>query len=486
MSKNSFKMLAPKDIAAVLNMIGVHPVVTVEAIEKPTTEIALCFFQNLAEFAYDMDVQQVKAQMPSVVQQWGQQHAEIYDEAMDVLTVFRLSRQLTLINLVEDFNLKDIWEPTPKRFRQLLSAIINFARYKEGKVTLITALKEDLAALDLQRVEQVEASSRLEQELLAAQERHNQELSDMRCAEIEVQRVQAEVDKLQRQQISADRVIEEAEAKLASAKERLQQHNDVKEKLLEHVASLQDQIAESPEGLEQEIGELQDAVRRERSRLEERTSEKRARLQRDQVLGKLGEGLEGVWEELARLRQLADAAAAARERSDAAREELRHLRQLVEARRADEAEMEQRVRQIAVEQERAKQVHEERIKEFETRRQHTLVQHQQLQDQRAEEQKQQHFLQTQRIELEAEVASARRVHEAEVVELHERQHAIHARAEAYVQFVDALMLRTGGDGGCTRAGSPDKVRLRHRVACSPSPARVSANPLGFMSPSALY
>lgn len=40
--------------------------------------------------------------MPNVL------YPEIYDEAMDVLTVFKLSRQLALINLVDDFNFKDM------------------------------------------------------------------------------------------------------------------------------------------------------------------------------------------------------------------------------------------------------------------------------------------------------------------------------------------------------------------------------------------
>ena len=40
--------------------------------------------------------------MPNVL------YPEIYDEAMDVLTVFKLSRQLALINLVDDFNFKDL------------------------------------------------------------------------------------------------------------------------------------------------------------------------------------------------------------------------------------------------------------------------------------------------------------------------------------------------------------------------------------------
>merc|ERR1740139_1179843 len=124
------------------NMIGVHPSVTADAIDRPTPENAATYFHHLAEFAYDMDVLQVKAQMPAVTQHAGQLYSEVFDKAMDVLTVFRFAKQLALINIVEDFSLKDVWEPAPKRFRVLLSSMINFCRYKEGRVTLITSLKE--------------------------------------------------------------------------------------------------------------------------------------------------------------------------------------------------------------------------------------------------------------------------------------------------------------------------------------------------------
>ncbi|CAK9103459.1 Probable kinetochore protein NUF2 [Durusdinium trenchii] len=179
----AFKILAPKDITGVLNMIGVHPAVVQENIERPVADNAMAFFNALAEFAYDMDTQQVKAQMPA-----GILYPEIYDEAMDVLTVFKLSRQLAIVNLVDDFNFKDFWEPISKRFRALLSGMINFCRYKEAKVIVITGMKEDVQALDAQRLELVEKLNQVDSDLGAAQVRHNAELQDMWKAENEAGR----------------------------------------------------------------------------------------------------------------------------------------------------------------------------------------------------------------------------------------------------------------------------------------------------------
>merc|ERR1719343_1806406 len=139
------------------------------------------------------------------------QHAEIYDEAMDVLTVFKLVKQLALINMVDDTNLRDMWEPNTKRFRAVLSGIINFCRYKEAKVIVITGMKEDLHSLDAVRLDLVEKSTQQEASLTAAQEQRNSELQEMWAAEQEVQEAQATVDKLSRSRQAADRVVEEAE-----------------------------------------------------------------------------------------------------------------------------------------------------------------------------------------------------------------------------------------------------------------------------------
>jgi len=423
----------------------------------------------------------VKAQMPTAMQHSGQMYSEVFDEAMDVLTVFRFARQLALINVVDDFSLRDVWEPAPKRFRVLLSAIINFCRYKEGRVTLITSLKEQQHLYESQRLENVQQVEQKERELSVAQERNSQELRLMRDAERDVRQAQAEVDKLQGQTQCADRVLQEEESKLNTLKARLEEQEDQKQKLREHISMLQSQIADSPEGIEQEIQDLQESVRKERGTLEERTAEKRSGLHRDQVLGKLQERLEHALYDLTRLRDAADAAVAAREQSAAESEELQGLQQLLEARRADETDLEQRAKNISFEHERAKEAHEARIKELEQRRQHALVQHQELQNKRAEEQRHQHQLQTQRLELEAEVAGARRLHESQVLDLQERLQTVGEQAKSYIRNVDGMLLQLGSDGAAKVPGSPDKSLLRpRRRSASPSPARVAVNPLGFM------
>mmetsp|Transcript_75104 Transcript_75104/g.119317 ORF Transcript_75104/g.119317 Transcript_75104/m.119317 type:complete len:369 (-) Transcript_75104:91-1197(-) len=365
---------------------------------------------------------------------------------MDVLTVFKLSRQLAMINLVDDFNFKDFWDPISKRFRALLSGMINFCRYKEAKVIVITGMKEDVQSLDSHRLELVEKLNQVDSELATAQERHSAELQEMWRAENEVAEAKATNEKLARQRNSADRVVEDAEKKRLAVKEHVRQGEHRIEQLREQVASLQGQIAESPEGLEKEIDELKSGVRQLKAILEEKANQRRSHSQRDQIFCRLIKHMETYKDELTRVGSLTASADAARQRCTASREELAQLRQSLEAARQDGADLDQCLKSVMADTEKAKQAHAERMQQLEERRQQALQQHQELQAKRSEEQRQLHLLQSQRLELEAEVAAVRRAHEAEMGELRAVSKAVLEKAESYNLSLEGLIFEHGHEG----------------------------------------
>jgi len=266
-----------KDIEKVFTMLGIKPAVTVEIIEKPNSETASSMYEHLAAFAYDMDIQHIKARAPEV--QGVAPFMDIFDEAMDVIAIFKLARQLAFINRIEDFSMKDIWDPQAKRLRAILSGTINFCRYKESQTSIINTMKEQVQGLENVRLELVDRSHTVGHELAEARAQHSAELQDMWTAENELQESNNMVDKLQKQKQTADRVFETAEAKAQATKERLTQDEQRAQQWRDSIASLQEQVAESPEGLEQEIQELQLAIRQQKARVEEKTDEKRWRTQ---------------------------------------------------------------------------------------------------------------------------------------------------------------------------------------------------------------
>merc|ERR1740117_432772 len=159
------------------------------------------------------------------------QYIEIFDEAMDVIATFKLARQLAFINRVEDFSMKDIWDPQPKRARAVLSGMINFCRYKESQTAVISSMKQEVSALDNIRLELVDKSNAVGHELAEAQALHSAELQEMWQAENEMQEATNTVDKLQKQKNTADRLQETAQSKLEATQERLSQNEQRAEQL---------------------------------------------------------------------------------------------------------------------------------------------------------------------------------------------------------------------------------------------------------------
>jgi myosin heavy subunit len=491
---HAFKLMSPKAIVDVMSVIlqntssSFHPAVTCENIEKPSAEIVAVMYQALSEFCFDMDIQQVKgraAEVPTVGQ-----FVEIFDEAMDIISIFKLARQLAFINRVEDFSLKDMWDPQTKRLRALLSGIINFCRYKESQTGIITTMKAEVQALDNVRLELVDKSNVIENELAQAQAQHSAELQDMWDAENILQEAKDTVDKLQKQRQTADRMHEEADKKAQAAKEKLGQTEQRAEQLREHIASLQEQVADNPDSLERELQELQLAIRHQKSKVEEKSDEKRSRTQRVQVLGRLKTHVEQYKTLLDKEGEAAELQTTVCERTQAARSELACMTHSLEARRGEKVDVEQAVDQITSDMEAAKQAHEGQEQRYEEQRQQALGMQQELQEKRTEEQRQSDVLQAQRNALETEIANVKRMYEAEQEGLQAQLNLVQSQGEEYVQMLDGMMAQYNAEVGRVApvAGrmlaSPGSARAQRRssdvggfafspgIRASPSPRRL--------------
>jgi myosin heavy subunit len=455
----SFKLIPPKGIVDVLTMIGVHPAVTCENIDKPTPEIASAMYQTLSEFCYDIEIQQVKSrasEVPSV-----EPFVEIFDEAMDVVATLKFARQLSLINRVEDFSMKDIWEPQSKRLRAILSGIINFCRYKDSQTAIITKLKDEFQTLDAERLELVNKLNVVGDDLAQAQAQHSAELPDMWNAENELQEAREMVEKLEKQHQASDRIVEQAEAKKHGAKEKLEQTEQRAKQLREHTAELQEQVAESPEGLERELQELQHAIRTQKAKLDEKSDLKRSRTQRVQVLKNLRSNMDSYNALLDNVAQTAEVKAAAFECSSGARNDLAHLRSSLDARRGEEVEMRQSLDQVSVDMESAKHAHEEQVRQCDEQRQQAMVRHQELQEKRTDEQRQWDVLQAQRIQLETEIAHVKRAYDAEMDDFQVQLQNIQGEGQEYMKLVDGLLTNYNAEAGRAAPG--------HRSSCMASP-----------------
>jgi len=469
-----FKVMTPKDISNVVGKIVGNPAaVTSENIEKPTLDTASKIYQSLAEFAYDMDINQIKALAPEV--EGVHPHPEIFDEGMDTIAMYKLCRQLASINRIEDFNMKDIWDPQAKRLRPIVSGIINFCRYKETQTSIIGEMKDKLQDLNDSRAGLVGNFDAISQELVEAQTQHNAELQDMCEAEKVLSESQGVVTKLEKQKEVADRVLQSAESKLNVVKERYSQKEQRAKLLRESIQSLEEQVAESPEGIEHEIQELRMLIDQQKQQVEEKSDEKRSGLQRVQALGKVKKSLNEYKETLEQVEQSATAGVAARARSAKAQADLDGVTSCLDSRRTEEAEMIKAAEQINADMDADKQAHEQQLREFEERRQQAMVQFQDLQGKRTEEQQQWSDLLAQREALELEIANTRRQQEIKMCDLQNHLDCIQQNGSQYVNMINGLTSQSDAEAG--RLPSLDVIKAGKKLPMgSPGSVRSSKSP----------
>jgi len=448
----AFKLMSPKDIAATCQLLQINPPVTPELIDRPNPENCISMCQQVGEFAYTLETHQIKARAPEVPMVG--QYMEIFDEAIDTIATFKMTRQLSYINRIEDFNLKDMWDPQSKRMRAVLSGIINFCRYKESQTGFIESMKQDVQALNNVRLDVVDKVNTVQHHLVEAQAQHSAELEDVWAAENEMQEAQGVVEKLHKQKAAADRIQEASETKLEVTKERLADCELRTNQLRETMASLQEQIAESPEGLEQEIQELQMAIRLKKAKVQERSDEKRTRTQRVQILRRLKTSSEKYAELLDKVEEALKVKEAASARLHGARQEQRELSKSLDARETEEHDSKQSCNQIVAEFEAAKEAHGAQLKEFDDRRQEALVQYQALQAKRTDEQKRWDALQAEKLQLESEIVNVKRAYDSEIDDLQSKLESIKEEGKAYIQKMRSFTDQYDAEQGRHLASRP--------------------------------
>lgn len=482
-----FKVLTTSELAKIVNAVsglsaGAHPPVTSDALDKPTPETAAGVFQMLAEYAYDTEIQQVKieAQRTGTIQ-----HQEIYEEALDVLTLFRWCRQVANINSIDDFTFKDVWDPSQKRFRAVVSALCNFDRYKESRETKFDPEREELQALDDQRADLLAKTNHMEEEVAQSQEIHLEELREIGAKEQEVEEMKSSLEKRMRDQQSAERVVEDLQGQLNAARDKVEEVERQIGVSRDEVSDMKARIAENPAGIQREIEDQKSIESELRERLAKTGDEKRAKVQRDQVLKKVFENCKEYELALTKTKRDADAHSEMRSRVLQEREELAALRARMDSMSNENVEIEQHSKQIGEELASAQKEKERKLQELETRRLHAYGQLTTLQAKRTDEQKKAHQVQAQKLELEVELDNTQRQLDAELNDLNADLAAKVERREYYDQQVDSMISQYRGDmSGSRRAPSPDVedaagtkraggLRAR-RLLASPSPARATA------------
>eukprot|EP00879_Flechtneria_rotunda_P009721 GHRR01010170.1.p2 GENE.GHRR01010170.1~~GHRR01010170.1.p2 ORF type:complete len:464 (+),score=213.62 GHRR01010170.1:562-1953(+) len=194
---------------------------------------------------------------------------ELHDDSVIALHFFRNLQQLMSACGVKDFGIKDIHKPESGRLRRHLSALINFAKFREEKLVAYSEMSAQLDGL-------AEEQSQL-RELVAQRESEKQGILAQRTAQDkEAAAVLTEVAEFTAQNQALNKTFMALAGDVKALKAQCNGLADAAQaEKFELLAAkqesdrLNDQIVQSPEKFQRSLAELTAAVEAERAQVEE-------------------------------------------------------------------------------------------------------------------------------------------------------------------------------------------------------------------------
>jgi len=194
-------------------------------------------------------------------------HPELYKDALPEIKFFTLlSKLMTICGNPDGFGFKDLQNPTPKRLKKQLSAIINFLKFKEDMGCLLEQSHEERMELFAAMDEVTAQCATLEQELEVARQLNNSKLLERDAAMKECKEMEADIAAQNRKQAS---IRQETYILKKNANELKDQIANLSISLRELQAmerQLEKEVVDSPDRIKFELGEAQqmlDKVKRQ-------------------------------------------------------------------------------------------------------------------------------------------------------------------------------------------------------------------------------
>mmetsp|Transcript_29485 Transcript_29485/g.49579 ORF Transcript_29485/g.49579 Transcript_29485/m.49579 type:complete len:456 (-) Transcript_29485:50-1417(-) len=257
----SFPILSNQEILACLSELDIQ--FTEQDLLKPTHESVKQVYEPLVQLL--VGVTREELQQPALGAIDALEFPELHNESVATLAFSRALIDLTTAAGVHDFALADLYKPDPKTVRRTLSAIINFAKFREEKVCTYEELREASEAAAEKRTQLQQENAQLAATLQQLRDERAAEVPEVRQLEGEAVELEAAMEALVAAQAELQAEVKALKAKgndlaeqAASSKMRLEETHQ-EEQLL------RSQVVQSPERLQRVLADLTNQVDRDRA-----------------------------------------------------------------------------------------------------------------------------------------------------------------------------------------------------------------------------
>lgn len=259
--RHTFPLLKISTIIKCINEM--HIPIAEEDITKPSSARIMTIYDSITDILMGCTRQQFEQPSFAVMQILEQ--PDLHQESLSLMAYYRQLRKFMLDIGIDDFSMRDLLKPEPRRVRRCFSAVINFAKFREEKMMLFETCTRKAEEALVTR-EQLELNNHsLNEKLNAIKTLREQQ-------EPEVQRLREQnaaltntLREAKRQQTN----LKEESDNLKQTKEELQTSVDQAEKsitqLRQEIQRIRSRIVKNPDQLKQSIADTASTLQGEKA-----------------------------------------------------------------------------------------------------------------------------------------------------------------------------------------------------------------------------
>ena len=253
----SFPLLRIEDIVACLNELEID--VTAEDIKKPKPATARLIYTKLIEHAMTITKDEMNQPIFSGLGSLG--HPELHEDSVPVLAFFRNFSKLMRASGVFDNGVGDIAEPDARRFVRNLSAVINFAKFREEKIGIYQEVTDAGDALQEQKDRLEDENAALAQQIQDLRRQRAEEQPAVAAMKQECAALEGEINVCNKQQAMLKYDAQELKKTIKSLSDAAGDTQFQTLSVEQECEKLQNGIVTSPERHKAELRALADRLR---------------------------------------------------------------------------------------------------------------------------------------------------------------------------------------------------------------------------------
>ena len=189
-------------------------------LQKPTAPIVQKIYESFVEIFMGCTKEQYIVNESSM-DMVAVEYPEIYLDSVSLVKFFRIIARLMSEVGIEDFGMKDLIKPEPNRLRIILSAIINFAKFREEQLNIYENLTKKTEEILVEKENLLNKFQDLSNKLsIWKRQRLDEEPQFLKIKDSNSQLIQ-ELKDLKKEQSNLTSNIEELKAKRSELNEKM-------------------------------------------------------------------------------------------------------------------------------------------------------------------------------------------------------------------------------------------------------------------------